>query len=307
MTAISRLVTHAVPGSLNVHDFSAATETVVAFPLPEGVRPRSHAAAPDLSRATYVTDDEAVCIDRGGRTLWRLDYTPDRTRSYNSWAKCAFSPDGTVVWVYRPDAMAGMYQVPDRWLAIDAGTGDVLAETGLDCAGHGAFQFAHPDGEHMLIDVGEGQDGARVYRGRLVQDTIELTAYPWADRCLMGLAPDGRHFMTVGHDQEDVAFHTYPDGEVTVRIPAESFGHDLDETRMEWSGGYLDLTTAVVTTGGETEDEEEWHTHHLVDPRTGEIKGTLDTPSRHAYDLVPLGDGIWITTDDTGRPLHHTR
>ncbi|MEV0810221.1 hypothetical protein [Micromonospora sp. NPDC050200] len=40
--------------------------------------------------------------------------------------------------------------------------------------------------------------------------------------------------------------------------PLESFGYDPDEAYVEWTGGYLDSETAVVTIAGETEDEQEW-------------------------------------------------
>ena len=206
-----------------------------------------------------------------------------------------------------PDAMAGRGDGLDHWLAIDAETGAIIARTELNCAGHGGHQFAHPHGVHMLLDVGEGQDGSRGYRGHLDRDVIELTAYPWTDRSLVSLAPDGHHFMTVHHDQEDVAFHAYPDGEVLVRIPVESFGCDPDEAYVEWAGGYLDSETAIVTIGGETEHEQEWYRHHLVDARTGQVHGTLDTQTRDAYDIEPLGDGSWLSTDDDDRLRRHTR
>ena len=40
--------------------------------------------------------------------------------------------DGTTVWVYVPDAMAGRGNEQDRWLAADADIGTVLAQVELD-------------------------------------------------------------------------------------------------------------------------------------------------------------------------------
>ncbi|MEU0564833.1 hypothetical protein ABZ297_05450 [Nonomuraea sp. NPDC005983] len=312
MTAISRVMTRFTDGLVHAYDFSSspvesAAAPVAVFPIVEAVELESHAVAPNLRRAVYATADEMVCLDREGKALWRLGFGPGAEEPYNAVASCEFSLDGTVVWVYRPDAMSGRGDGLDHWLAVDAETGDVVAQAELDCAGHGGHQFVHPDGAHMLLDVGEGQDGSRVYRGRLDQDVIDLTAYPWTDRSLVSLAPDGHHFMTVHHDQEDVAFHAYPDGEVMIRIPVESFGYDPDEAYVEWTGGYLDADNAIVTIGGETEDEQEWYRHHLVDVRTGQVHGTLDAQSRHAYDVKPLGDGSWLTTDHDDRLWRHTR
>ncbi|MEV5543316.1 hypothetical protein AB0L13_41495 [Saccharopolyspora shandongensis] len=313
VTAISSVVTRFVAGSVHAYDFSgspaveSAAVPVATFPVGAAIEPRSHAVAPNLLRAVYATADEMVCIDREGKTLWQLGFGPGAQEPYNAMASCEFSLAGTVVWLYMPDAMAGRGDGLDHWLAIDAETGSVIARTELDCAGHGGHQFAHPDGAHMLLDVGEGQDGSRVYRGRLDRDAIELTAYPWTDRSLVSLAPDGHHFMTVHHDQEDVAFHTYPGGELLVQIAVESFGYDPDEAYVEWAGGYLDSETAIVTIGGETEDEQEWYRHHLVDARTGQVHGTLGTQTRDAYDIEPLGDGSWLSTDDDDRLRRHTR
>ncbi|WP_319460876.1 hypothetical protein [Micromonospora sp. RTP1Z1] len=312
MTAISRVVTRFTAGLVRAYDFSAtrvesAAAPVAVFPIVEAVEVESHAVAPNLRRAVYATADEVVCVDRESKTLWRLGFGPGAEVPYNAAASCEFSLDGTVVWVYRPDAMSGRGDGLDRWLAVDTETGGVVAHVELDCAGHGGHQFAHPDGAHMLLDVGEGQDGSRVYRGRLDRDVIDLTAYPWIDRSLVSLAPDGHQFMTVHHDQEDIAFHAYPNGEVLIRIPVESFGYDPDEAYVEWTGGYLDSETAVVTIAGETEDEQEWYRHHLIDVRTGQVHGTLDTQTRDAYDLEPLGDGSWLSTDHDDRLWRHTR
>ncbi|MCP2324160.1 hypothetical protein HDA40_002667 [Hamadaea flava] len=310
MTAMPRVVTRFVAGSVHAYDFSGSPAgdspavPAATFPVRAAVEVEDHAVAANLLRAVYTTADEMACIDREGDILWRLGFGAGAQELYNASAHCAFSPAGTMVWLYLPDAMAGRGDGLDHWLAIDAETGAIIARTELDCAGHGGHQSAHPDGMHMLLDVGEGQDGSRVYRGRLDRDVIELTAYPWTDRSLVGLAPDGHHFMTVHHDQEDVAFHAYPDGEVLARIPVESFGYDPDEAYVEWAGGYLDSQTAIVSIGGETEDEQQWHQHHLVDARTGQVHGTLDIQTRDAYDLEPLGDGSWLSTDDDGLWRH---
>ncbi|MEH0587592.1 hypothetical protein QA942_27325 [Streptomyces sp. B21-106] len=58
-------------------------------------------------------------------------------------------------------------------------------------------------------------------------------------------------------------------------LPVEAFGYDPEETFVEWSGGYLTPDLAVVTLGGEGQDEEEWFRYHLIDVRTGTLSGEI--------------------------------
>lgn len=55
----------------------------------------------------------------------------------------------------------------DHWLVLDSGDGSVLPETSIDAVGVGAEHFRHPDGVHVGLSVGEGQDGALVFWGRI--------------------------------------------------------------------------------------------------------------------------------------------
>jgi hypothetical protein len=109
--------------------------------------------------------------------------------------------------------------------------------------------------------------------------------------------------MTVDHGQADVAFHDHPNGDVLFTLPVEAFGYDPEESFVEWSGGYLTEDTAIVTLGGESQDEEEWFRHHLVDVRTGTLSGEFTVEASNPYELVPLGDGSWLTGGPGGDPV----
>ncbi|RZU76562.1 hypothetical protein EV384_5227 [Micromonospora kangleipakensis] len=314
MTVILPVHTRLVDGRLFAYDLSrppAATGPLspdAVFDLMgEDGRVEGRAVTRDLSRAVYATTDVVRCVDRDGRVFWRLEFGPRPEQGLvNARVSCEFSLDERLVWIYRPDGMAMRGNGLDRWLVVDTVTGDVRADVELPSVGHGAEHFPEPDGVHMLLDVGEGQDGSRVFRGRPLGADIGLADYPWEDRVVVSLAPDGRHVMTVHHEQEDVAFHTWPDGAEVVRIPLAAFGQEWGDAMVEWAGGYLDPETAVVTVVGEDEEtEQEWHRHHLVDVRTGEIRGVLDAPTRNSYDLEPLGDGSFLRTDEEGRPWRH--
>ncbi|MFJ4501159.1 hypothetical protein [Streptomyces sp. NPDC088864] len=255
---------------------------------------------PDLQRVVYTTVDSVVCLTRDGELLWAADFLPHSDRRLGNWPGCALSLDGRTVWVYRPDVMAGRGRA-DQWVVHDANTGEVLARHQVETAGHGGSHHVHPADGSIYLDIGEGQDGSVILRGVPGENgEAEFVTYPWPDRCLIALSPDGQQFMTVDHGQGDVAFHRHPSGEVLFTLPVEAFGYEAETTMMEWSGGYLTPDLAVVPLAGEDEDEEEWFRHHLIDLRTGTHKGELATEATDAYGLVPLGDGTWLTGDPDG-------
>ncbi len=137
-------------------------------------------------------------------------------------------------------------------------------------------------------------------------DRIDLVRYPWDDRCLIDLSPDGSEFMTVDHGQADIAVHTYPDGEVRFALSVDAFGHDPDEIYVEWSGGYLSPDILIVSLVGETEHEPEWvpplQRGHALRP----VRAEFDAHAENAYDIQPLGDGSWLTADSSGHPVRRS-
>ncbi|MFF7051680.1 hypothetical protein ACFY94_25310 [Streptomyces griseorubiginosus] len=258
----------------------------------------------DLERVVYTTLNKVVCLTGAGDLVWASDFEPHSDVRHGHRPGCALSLDGRTVWVYRPDAMAGRAG-GDQWVVHDAETGVILARRELETVGHGAFHFVHPVDGSVYLDIGEGQDGSVIVRGSAVgaDSEPEFVPFPWSDRCLIDLAPSGRQFMTVDHDQTDVAFHTHLDGDVLFTLPVEAFGYDPEACFVEWSGGYLTDDTAVVTLGGAGEDEEEWFRHHLVDVRTGTVGGEFTADVSNPYALVPLGDGSWLTDSAEGHPV----
>jgi hypothetical protein len=274
----------------------------IDLPLERG-RLHGYAAHPGLLGIAYVTETEAVRLGADGRVLWRLELGSPLGQTCIATANCGFSLDGGLVWIYQPDAM--MNRGPDRIRVVDT-SGVVVAEAHLETVGQGAVVYAHLDG-HMIVDVGEGQDGINIFRCQIQGDELAVHAYPWIDRVLIGFSPDGTQFMTVDHGfAEDVAFHAYPGGEVLTTLTMQDFGEQPEEATMEWSGGYLDPGTAVVTIIGYDEDADtDWHQHYLVDIAAGAVRGEWDVESTHPHDIEPLGDGTWLLVRDDGRLERH--
>ncbi|WP_432068533.1 hypothetical protein [Streptomyces sp. C10-9-1] len=263
---------------------------------------------PDLERVVYTTLNGVVCRTRAGELVWASDFEPYSDVVHGHRPGCALSSDGRTVWVYRPDAMAG--RGGDRWVVYDADSGAVLTCRELETVGHGAGHHVHPVDGSVYLDVGEGQDGAVVVRGTPGDDGgVEFVTYPWSDRCLIALAPGGEQFMTVDHGQGDVAFHRHPGGDPLFTLSVEAFGYDPETTFVEWCGGYLTPDTAIVTLGGQSEDEEEeeWFRYHLVDVHTGKAGGEIAVEVTNPYELEPLGDGSWLTDGPDGHPVRRTR
>ncbi|MEU7027974.1 hypothetical protein AB0A60_14935 [Streptomyces sp. NPDC046275] len=266
------------------------------------------AVRPDLERVVYTTLNSVVCVTRAGELVWASEFEPHSDRPHGHQPGCVLSLDGRRVWVYRPDAMAGRGG-GDQWVVHDADSGAVLARRELETVGHGGLHYVHPVDGSLYLNVGEGQDGSAIFRAALgAAGEPEFTPYPWSDRCLIDLAPDGRQFMTVDHGQEDVAFHRHPSGEVLFTLPVEAFGHDdAEDTWVEWAGGYLTPDLAIVTLGGTDQDEEECFRHHLVDVHTGTLRGEFTAQTPHPYELIPLGDGSWLSGAADEHPVRHER
>lgn len=297
-------ITRYVDGDLRVYqapnDAETSLESVATFDIQSNGEAVDCTVAPNLRRAAYASRNEVVCIDQDSTVLWSSDLEPHSTQLYGHHPSCAFSIDETKVWVYRPDAMAGRLG-HDTLAVLDADTGNVVTKADLDTVGHGANITQHPDGQHILLGVGEGQDGAKIFRAALTSEGIELHSYGWTDRCLVDLASDGRQFMTVDHGRRDVAFHRFPDGEVVLRLSVADFEHQ-DGVAIDWTGGFLSPPVAVVTVLGE-DDEEEWQHYHRVDLRTGLLMGHFEMNCPVGSDFMPLGDGSWIISRFQGDPV----
>ncbi|SCV54265.1 uncharacterized protein FFB14_13565 [Fusarium fujikuroi] len=265
----------------------------------------THDVASDLSRALYCTRNSVVCVGQDSDVLWRYELEPHSTVLHDHVPDSVFSLDGSTVWVYRPDAMAN--RGDDKWVALGADTGKVLAEMSLGTVGHGGQHVLHPDGQHILLDVSEGQDGSSMFRATVADGHFDFYKYELEDRVPIDIAPNGRHFMTVHHVGVDVAFHLFPNGEVVLRLTLEDLGYaneggNEDERQIYYMGGYLDSDIAVVAVEG-WNNREEWRNYHRVDLRTGTVSDCFEAHYQEGYDFEPLGDGTWITCGPDGNPV----
>ncbi|MEU5695458.1 hypothetical protein [Actinosynnema sp. NPDC020468] len=260
-------------GGIEAYDVAAGRDPVAFFPLPEAAASDGHAVAPTLDRAVHTGPDHVVCVDRDGKVLWRTGF-----------GHAEFSADGRVVWLYQPGD-------GDRWVVLDAASGVERAGVDLTSEGVAGVHFVHPDGRHVLLSVGEGQDGVQVYLGSFDGTAILHTAYPWHDRVVLGFSPGGGEFLSVAHDQTDLEIHRFPTGDVITRATVEDLGYD-NEMCFDWTGAFLDADRVVVAVIG-----DDWSRHAVIDAHTARWLAELPTTG----DIVTPGDGTWWTTDPPTR------
>ncbi|MFI6154369.1 YncE family protein [Kitasatospora sp. NPDC051170] len=278
-------------------EFGELTPAAVFRPAP-GDKVFQHAVAPDLARAYYTTMNALVAVAEDGTQVWRSAFDPESACVHSPTPGCALSPDGRVLWLYRPDARAGR-GTGDRYLAVDAATGATLGEAELGTAGHGALQLAHPTSGEVLFDVGQGERGTVLFRASLAEGRLDLARYPWSDRGLLAMSPDGRRFVTLAQDRTVLTVHAYPGGEEVFTLTVEAFGHDPRAIFFDWHGArYLDQDHLLVDLEGD-DDGWEWSDSYRIDARTGHIHGEYPCVS-------PLGDGTAIKGSRSGNPIRVT-
>lgn len=278
-------------------------EPVVTYRIEPDDKVQSHAAAPNLNCAVYTTRNKVICVSQNGGLLWRYELEPHTSERLPRTA-CIFSLDGRWVWLYRPDAMSD--RGPDLLVSLRADTGEVVAQVELDTIGQAAQFVQHPDGRHIMLDVGEGQDGVRLFLASLNDGGgIDLHSYGWEDRALIDIAPNGQCFMTVDHGRCDVAFHAFPSGEEVLQLPIEAFGYEYGDEFIDWNGGFLNADVAVIMITGELHDEE-WHHYYKVSLRTGKSLGRFEVQSSEIGSCQTLGDNTWIVSDLNGEPVRQS-
>jgi outer membrane protein assembly factor BamB len=263
----------------------------------------SHAVHPDGTRAVFATRDALVCVDRDGTEVWRFDFSPSSPQAGIAQADCTYSRDGTAVWLYRPDVYAGRGD-DDCWFVLDASDGAVIGDAALPTfGGHGASQFVHPDGIHVLVDVGCGQDGSFVFLGRIDDGRLAWRPWPEADdpdfgtQCVVDVSADGRHVMAIEHDGCEVVFYDFATAEARLRIAVEEFGFDeggLESVYLtQEKSRIIDERIAVVQLYGETGEADEPGELESTSPEWSEA-GVGSLSDFVAYQAIDFIDGCII-------------
>jgi len=262
------------------------------FPAPwERWRWAPDAVAPDLSFAVFSGETAIRAVGRDGRTLWEHEHDCWGCGDLES-GSVIVSADGARVWASAPSPHAETDPMlpyeGDDWLVFDAAGGDVVGITRLDCAAAGSFHLLHPDGVHVGLSVGEGQDGSPSYWGRLDGDLIEyrLIGGEDRDRVLTAVSPSGRTYLTIAHEQYDLRVHSFGDDAVVGSYEVDDEGDE----GLSYEAGFV---TEDRVLAGEDEGDRHW----LIEAPSGRLLGEVRYPGPVTGTARPLGDGTWLTAD----------
>jgi hypothetical protein len=175
-------------------------------------------------------------------------------------------------------------------MVIDAAGGRVLGSSPLRCRAAGSHPVPHPDGRHVGLSVGEGQDGAEIYWGHWEDDRPVVERLDDRSRVLMDVRPSGTGYLTTPHPSgESIALHEFPSGRVFASL-AESAVLEQDDY-FDLPAGYVNDEMVLVASVVRQE-------HLLLGAQTLAPVGVVAYPPAHAKDCVtPSGRGTWMTSD----------
>ncbi|WP_335991258.1 hypothetical protein [Glycomyces sp. MUSA5-2] len=224
------------------------------------------ALSPASGHTIVATADDLVAVDESGAATWRYPFGSGRPLGAQR-TTCTYSRDGALVWLYLPDVYAGR-GAEDRLVLLDAATGALVDEAPLPVpGGHSASIDLHPDGVHVLLCVGCGQDGTYTFLARATPGS-PLACEPWpADPAalgslwLQGMFEDGSTVLAVTDDGTRIEFRTWPTGDLAWSVTLADLGYDLESGGIEplWIGRVVpvaDGRLVVVEVLGEQEDAE---------------------------------------------------
>ncbi|MCM1973085.1 hypothetical protein [Streptomyces sp. G1] len=297
--------------------FAGDSAPLAVFPLPwPGWEHGVHSVSPDSRFAVFSGQRAVRAVGVGGETLWEYrhgcwgpeighPHSVDEQqvcRGFES-GSCRISDDGRQVWahvVLEPEA--GQWQ--ECWVVLDARDGRELARLPLESAASGSHQLSHPDGTHMGLCIGMGQDGILIHWGRW--DGVRLTSWDHeesTDRILSDVHPKHPGFLTVEHYGADLRLHAL-DGTVLAEREPDTGEDDEDTPCWDHLCGFVDADTVIASTLDSDEDTDRAR-HWLLDARTLEIRGCVTYPGGRVDSYVTaLGDGTWLTYDDRTETLH---
>jgi hypothetical protein len=175
-------------------------------------------------------------------------------------------------------------------VVLDASEGRVLGSSPLRCHAAGSHPIAHPDGRHVGLSVGEGQDGAEVYWGHWQDDRPVVVRLDDRSRVLIDVRPSGGEYLTTPHTSSEgsIAVHAFPSGRVVASLPASAVLEQDD---------WFDFTAGYVTDEMVLVASVERQEHFLLGATLAPL-GVVGYPPGHPKECItPSGKGTWMTSD----------
>ncbi|OKJ49498.1 hypothetical protein AMK27_36120 [Streptomyces sp. CB02009] len=213
---------------------------------------------------------------------------------------CAFSPDGSVLWVVvRPEEADG--EGPDgpfdgdECHAYDAATGELLARASLGVDLSYARLHPHPGGRQVGLVVGQEHDWVSGYwvgatGRRLVMEPLGQSSHD-DHQSLEAVAPDGNHCLT--RSLSTLRSHAHPSNVLLAeRLMADILpeGHPGLYTFV-----HRDASSVLATFDDGVTPPRSW----LLDMPSLELADSVVYPEPlPMHTVASAGDGMWITVHD---------
>ena len=196
-----------------------------------------------------------------------LVYTADEHRSVDIPAadSAVLLSDGRIL-VTAPEVLTTETGVPYRGqhsvALVHAATGTIENALPVESYDAGAFTMLHPSDGTVLIELGEGQDGSRLFRVRIATD--RLTVDPIAeDTVAATFGANGRHLLLLPHPSytdPGVRLVTWPDLDEVASLTTDALGWPEDAFQLygcHLADDLIVLATyehGVLATNGQLED-----------------------------------------------------
>ncbi|MEU6862273.1 hypothetical protein ABZ924_03180 [Streptomyces sp. NPDC046876] len=288
---------------LEVYDlsevFAGERAPTAVFPAPWVWDRWVPSVSPDGSFAVFSGQRAVRAVGADGVALWEYRHGcwgPELGHAHTGdeqevcrgleHGSCRVSDDGRLVWAHV------VIEEDEYWVVLDARDGRELARLPLDGAASGSNHLSHPDGTHMALCIGMGQDGILLYWARW--DGAELTAWDpdgTTDRILIDVHAGHAGFLTVQHYGADLELHALDGSVLAQGRPGE------DGSCWDYWCGFVDADTVIAA----AEDGP----HRLLDARTLQVRGAVAYPAEPVEGGVrPLGDGTWLTYDTASGTLN---
>ncbi|MFF3616531.1 hypothetical protein [Streptomyces sp. NPDC002580] len=301
---------------LEVYDlrevFSGERAPKAVFPLPwPGWNRGVHSVSPDATFAVFSGQRAVRAVGPAGERLWQYGHGcwgPELGHAHtgdeqevcggSESGSCRISDDGRLVWAHVVVEQKGRKEQDwqECWVVLDARNGQELARLPLDSAASGSHQLSHPDGVHMGLCIGMGQDGILLHWARWDGET--LTGWDLnetMDRILVDVHGELPRFLTVEHYGADLSLHALDGSVLAEGVPESS--DDEDPLYWDYGCGFVDADTVIASTAESDEDPDQAR-HWMLDARTLRIRGAISYPTGPVDSPVrPLGDGTWLTYD----------